>query len=154
MADTRTGRHQPDEDELGPVDFLAVEFPGGRITAPGFELLLSLARQGAIRILDVEFIVKDAAGRTRTAEPGELSDSGGADLSEWAGASSGLLDEADVSQVAAAIGPGATAAVIVYENRWILALADAWRRDGARLIADGGISAGDLVAALDATERP
>jgi hypothetical protein len=89
----------------------------------------------------VEFIVKDSAGQTRTAEAGELGGPDGTDLSAWAGASSGLLDEADVSQVAAAIEPGATAAVIVYENRWILALADAWRRDGARLIADGGISA-------------
>jgi hypothetical protein len=42
---------------------------------------------------------------------------------------------------------------VVYENRWILGLADAWRRDGARLIEDGGIPADDLVAALDATER-
>ncbi|HEX3512477.1 MAG TPA: DUF6325 family protein [Trebonia sp.] len=145
--------HKPDEDELGPVDFLAVEFPGGRVTAPGFKQLLALARQGTIRVLDVEFLVKDSAGRTRKAEAGELGGSDGVDLSAWAGASSGLLDDADVAQIAAAIGPGATAAVIVYENRWILGLADAWRRDGARLIADGGISADDLVAALDATER-
>lgn len=143
---------QPDTDELGPVDFLAVEFPGGRITAPGFEQLLSLARQGTIRILDVEFVVKDSAGNTRKAVVSELHGTDGTDLSAWVGASSGLLDETDVRQLAAAIEPGAAAAFIVYENRWILGLADAWRRDGARLIADGGISAEDLVAALDATE--
>lgn len=39
------------------------------------------------------------------------------------------------------------------ENRWVLSLADTWRRQGARLIADGGISADDLMDALDATER-
>lgn len=149
----RPDERQPDEDELGPVDFLAVEFPGGRITAPGSERLLSLARQGTIRILNVEFVVKDSAGNTRKAEVSELGGAGGTDLSAWAGASSGLLDQADVSQLAATIEPGAAAVVIVYENRWILGLADAWRRDGARLIADGGISADDLVAALDATER-
>jgi hypothetical protein len=149
----RSSEHEPDEDELGPVDFLAVEFPGGHVTAPGFEQLLSLARQGTIRVLDVEFVVKDSAGNTRKAEAGELGGADGVDLSAWAGASSGLLDDADVGQIAAEIGPGAVAAVIVYENRWILRLADAWRRDGARLIADGGISADDLVAALDATER-
>ena len=48
--------------------------------------------------------------------------------------------------------PGSVAAVVIYENRWVLGLVDAWRRDGARLIADGGISASDIVAALDATE--
>jgi len=55
-------------------------------------------------------------------------------------------------EIAAAIQPGSVAAVIVYENRWVLSLVDTWRRDGARFIADGGISASDVVAALDATE--
>jgi hypothetical protein len=147
-----SGERQPGEDELGPVDFLAVEFPGGRLTAPGFEQLLSLARQGTIRILDAEFVIRDSTGKTRKADVSELGGMNGSDLGAWAGASSGLLDEADVSQLAAEIEPGSIAAVIVYENRWILSLADAWRRDGARLIADGGIPAADLVAALDATE--
>jgi hypothetical protein len=149
---TRSDVRQPDEDELGPVDFLVVEFPGGHITAPGFEQLLSLADRGTIRILDMEFVVKDSGGSIRKAEVSELGRADGTDLSAWAGASSGLLDETDLRQLAATIEPGAAAAVIVYENRWILGVADAWRRDGARLIADGGISAEDLVAALDATE--
>ena len=143
----------PDDDELGPVDYLAVEFPDGRISASGFEQLLSLARQGTIRILDAEFIVKDAAGNARKIDAAELGGSAGASLSDWAGASSGLLDDADVSHVSAEIQPGAAAAVIVYENRWILGLADTWRREGARLIEDGVIPADELVAALDATER-
>ena len=83
----------------------------------------------------------------------ELGTSAAVDLSAWAGASSGLLDDSDVGEIAAAIQPGSAAAVIVYENRWVLGLVDAWRREGARLIADGGISAGDVVTALDATER-
>ena len=147
-----TNEYQPDEDELGPVDFLAVEFPDGRISGSGFAALLSLADQGTIRILDAEFIIKDAAGNARKAEVAELGGSASADISAWIGASSGLLDDADVSHVAAEIQPGAAAAVIVYENRWILSLADAWRRDGARLIASGGLSADEIVAALDAAE--
>jgi Family of unknown function (DUF6325) len=142
----------PDDDELGPVDYLAVEFPDGRISTSGFEQLLSLARQGTIRILDAEFIIKDAAGNARKADAAEVGGSAGADISAWAGASSGLLDDDDVSHVSAEIQPGAAAAVIVYENRWVLRLADTWRREGARLIEDGGIPADDLVAALDATE--
>jgi hypothetical protein len=143
----------PPDDELGPVDFIVVGFPDGHITAPGFEQLLFLASQGTIRILDVEFVVKDATGAARRVEASELGNPDGIDLSAWAGASSGLLDQADVALIEAAIEPGAIAAVIVYENRWILGLADAWRREGARLIADGGIPADELVSALDATER-
>ena len=139
-------------DELGPIDFLAIEFPGAHISAPGFEQLLSLADQGVIDILDLEFITKDPAGNASKVDIGELANPDGVDLSVWAGASSGLLDRADVDEIAAEIQPGSVAAVIVYENRWVLSLVNTWRRSGARFIADGGISASDVVAALDATE--
>ena len=141
-----------DGDELGPVDFLAIEFPGGRLTAAGFEQLLSLADQGVIDILDLEFVGKDAAGNASKLDIGELANPDAVDLSAWAGASSGLLDRTDVDEIAAEIQPGSVAAVIVYENRWVLSLVNTWRRSGARFIADGGISASDVVAALDATE--
>ena len=143
----------PDQDDdLGPIDFLAVEFPGERISAPGFEQLLSLADQGVIDILDLEFIAKDSAGGASKVDVDELSNPDAVDLSAWKGASSGLLDRTDVDEIAAAIQPGSVAAVIVYENRWVLSLVNTWRRDGARFIADGGVSASDVVAALDATE--
>ena len=140
------------DDELGPIDFLAIEFPGAHISAPGFEQLLSLADQGVIDILDLEFIGKDSAGNASKVDVTELANPDGVDLSAWKGASSGLLDRTDVDEIAAQIQPGSVAAVIVYENRWVLSLVSTWRRDGARFIADGGISAGDIIAALDATE--
>jgi len=142
----------PDDDELGPIDFLAVEFPGGRITTGGFERLLALADGGVIGILDVEFVASNGDGNARKVDVQELSNLGGADLGAWTGASSGLLDDSDLQQIAAAIRPGSVAAVVVYENRWVFSVVDAWRREGASLIADGGLSADELVAALDATE--
>ena len=141
-----------DNDELAPVDFLAIEFPDGRLTAPGFEQLLSLADQGVIEILDMEFIVKDAGGQSKKVDVWEFAVPAGVDLTAWAGASSGLLDNSDVDEISAAMQPGSVAVVVIYENRWVLGLVDSWRRDGARLIAEGGLSAADIVAALDATE--
>ena len=142
----------PDDDELGPIDFLAVEFPGARITTGGFERLLALADGGVIGILDVEFVASNGDGNARKVDVQELGNLGGADLGAWTGASSGLLDDSDLQQIAAAIRPGSIAAVVVYENRWVFSVVDAWRREGASLIADGGLSADELVAALDATE--
>ena len=143
----------PDQDDdLAPIDFLAIEFPGAHISAPGFERLLSLADQGVISILDLEFITKNSAGVAQKVDVADLANPDGVDLSAWAGAASGLLDRADVDEIATAIKPGSVAAVIVYENRWVLGLVNTWRRDGARFIADGGISASDIVTALDATE--
>jgi len=141
-----------DDDELGPVDFFAIEFPDGRLTASGFEKLLSLADRGVVEILDMEFIAKDADGKSKKVDAWEFAVPHGVDLAAWAGASSGLLDDSDVSEISEAMQPGSVAVVVIYENRWVLGLVDAWRRDGARLIADGGISASDIVAALDATE--
>jgi hypothetical protein len=98
--------HEPDPtDELGPIDFLAIEFPGRHIGAAGFEQLLSLADQGVIDILDLEFITKDSAGHASKVDVGELSQPGTADLSAWKGASSGLLDRSDVDEIAIAIQP-------------------------------------------------
>jgi hypothetical protein len=51
----------PDDDELGPIDFLAVEFPDARITSAGFERLLALADGGVIGILDMEFVSHEPA---------------------------------------------------------------------------------------------
>jgi hypothetical protein len=53
------------DDELGPVDILAIEFPGGRLTSPGFEQLLSLSDQGVVEILGMEFITEDADGKSK-----------------------------------------------------------------------------------------
>jgi Family of unknown function (DUF6325) len=139
-------------DELGPVDFLAIEFPGGQLTATGFEKLLSLADQGVVDILDMEFIARDADGTSKKIDVWEFAVPEGVDLSAWAGASSGLLDDSDVAQISAAMQSGSVSVVVIYENRWVLGLVDAWRRDGGRLIASGGLSADDIVAALDATE--
>ena len=144
---------QPESaEELGPVDYLAIEFPGGRLTAAGFERLLSLVDQGVVDILDMEFITKDADGKTDKVDVWEFAVPDGVDLSAWAGASSGLLDDADVGLISEAMQPGSVAVAVIYENRWVLGLVDAWRRDGARLIVDGGLSADDIIAALDATE--
>jgi hypothetical protein len=100
----------------------------------------------------MEFITKDADGKSKKVDVWEFAVPDGVDLSAWAGASSGLLDEQDVGEISAAMQPGSVAVVVIYENRWVLGLVDAWRRDGARMIANGGLSAADIVAALDAAE--
>lgn len=141
-----------DGDELGPVDFLAIEFPRRQLTSPGFEQLLALADQGVVGILDMEFITKDADGRSQKVDIWEFAVPEGVDLSAWAGASSGLIDDSDVAEISAAMRPGSVAVVVIYENRWVLGLVDTWRRAGARLIGSGGLAAGDVVAALDAAE--
>jgi Family of unknown function (DUF6325) len=138
-----------DQEQLGPIEFLAVEFPDGQPGGEGFDVLLDLALRDVIRILDVEFVAKDADGNASLVTTDAIP---GLDLSAWEGASSGLLDAADIEQVTANMAAGGIAVVVVFESRWVTRLVDAWRARGARLIAEGGIPASDLIDALDATE--
>ena len=142
----------PPDDELGPMEYLAVEFPGGRITGDGFGVLLDLVDRGFLRILDLEFVAKSPDGGVAVVDAGSLDTEPGLDLSPFQGASSGILDRSDLDDVGGTIGPGSVAAVLVYEELVILPLIAAWQRGGARVIAEGQISPEDIVLALDATE--
>jgi hypothetical protein len=140
-----------DLQEMGPIDYLVVEFPGSRMSGEGLPLLVDLVDRGVIRILDLVFIRKlpdGAVMRVDLTAPGD----GGADLAVFEGASSGLLDQEDIDAAAGAIEPGSSAALLVYENRWAAPLATALRRGGAQLVAGGRIPVQAVLAALDATE--
>ncbi|MFJ8662104.1 DUF6325 family protein [Streptomyces sp. NPDC093795] len=141
-----------DISEMGPVDYLVLEFPGNRTTGEGMSRLLDLVDQRIIRILDLSFIRKDAAGSVSGLEIADLDGDGELDLAVFDGASSGLLDESDLREAAAALEPDNSACVLVYENLWAAPLATALRRSGARLVAGGRIPVQDLLATLEALE--
>ncbi|MBV9338208.1 MAG: hypothetical protein JO243_20155 [Solirubrobacterales bacterium] len=140
------------DELLGPIDYLAVEWPGQHVTGEGFELLYNLVERGIIRVLDLEFIAKAPDGTVRKVALGDLEHAGEIDITIWDGASSGLLDQSDIDEVAAAIEPGSLAGVLVYENVWAVPMWTALERSSARLIGAGRIASDDLVKALDATE--
>jgi len=141
---------QQDVADMGPIDYLIVEFPGSRMTGEGMPLLVELVEDGVIRILDLVFIQKGADGSVAAVEFRELGDQ--AELTVFEGASSGLLDQGDLDEAGAALEPGNSAAVIVYENLWAAPLARALRRGGAQMVAGGRIPVDALMASLDATE--
>ena len=135
-------------DILGPVDCIAVEFPGGVITGVGFRLVMKMVRAGAIRVLDLEFIAKDADGSLSRVALKDVVHGGDTDITVWDGAASGLLDEDDFAQVGAAIAPGSLAGILVYENAWAVPLLTALDESTARLIGWERIAADDVLAAL------
>lgn len=108
--------------------------------------------RGLIRILDLTFIRKDADGTVTGLEIGDLTGDGELDLTVFEGASSGLLGQDDLEEAAAALAPGNSAGVLVYENLWAAPFAAALRRGGAELVASGRIPVPAVLAALDATE--
>lgn len=141
-----------DLDEMGPVGYLVVEFPGNRMTGEGFPILLDLVDRGLIRILDLVFVRKDADGTLSMLELSDLDRDGEMNLALFQGASSGLLDEDDLSDAGKVLEPGSSAGILIYENRWAAPFASALRRGGAQLIASGHIRLEAIAASLDATE--
>jgi hypothetical protein len=136
-------------DELGPVDYVIVEFPAGqrRFTGEGVDELLRLHDAGTIRIMDVVILQKGDNGTVMAQELGDL-----ADLGEFQRIEAELvqtLAEEDVEHLAAAMEPGSVAAVLVYENLWAAAFASAMRRAGGQLIANGRIPIQAIIAASE-----
>ena len=135
-------------DELGPIDYAVLEWPVG--SAPSGEaapLIVDLVDRGIIRIIDIAFIAKGEDGSVAALDLGSFSSDDA--FAEFDGASSGLLGDDDLEEAGAALEPGETAAVIVWENRFLAPIAAALRRSGGQLVATGRIPAGDLIAALD-----
>ncbi|MHA6793868.1 DUF6325 family protein [Pseudonocardia bannensis] len=139
-------------DEMGPIDYLVVEFPGGRMTGEGLPLLVDLVERDIIRILDLVFLAKDADGTVAALEIDDADALADLDLSIFEGARSGLLDADDITEAADVLEPGSAAGIIVYENRWAAPLARALRRTGAQLVAGGRIPVQALLASLDTVE--
>lgn len=139
-----------DLDELGPVDYLVVEFPADR-QPDGSALphLVDLVERGIIRVLDLCFIRRDPDGTTVGINIADLDLQGDVDVTLFAEAASGLLDDEDLAEAGSALEPGCSAAVLVYENRWAAPFAIALRRNGAQLVANGRIPVQALLASLD-----
>lgn len=138
-------------NEMGPIDYLLVEWPGRQPTGEAMPHLIDLVDRGLVRILDLAFVTKGEDGSIAGLEIADLGDVG-AEFAVFEGASSGLLSDDDLAEAGGALEPGASAALLVYENRWAAPFAAAVRRSGGQLVASGRIPVQDVLAALDAAE--
>jgi len=138
--------------EMGPIDYVILEWPEGQmLTGDVMPRIVDLVDRGIVRILDIQFIAKDADGSVVALDFAQLADSAPG-LSDFEGASSGLLSADDLTEAAAALEPGTAAAVLVWENSWAAPVAAALRRSGGELVASGRIPVQAILESLDATE--
>jgi hypothetical protein len=137
-------------DSLGPIDYLVVEFPAGASSFTGemVEELVALVEGGLIRLVDVLILFKDENGEVDAMELSDVEDLGPLQALEVELAE--LLAEEDVLHLAAAMEPGSTAGVLIWENLWAAPFASAARRAGGQLIADGRIPIQAIIASIEA----
>jgi hypothetical protein len=137
--------------EMGPIDYLLVEWPGRQPTGEAMPHLIDLVDRGLIRILDLAFIAKSEDGSVAALEISDLGDEVEA-FAAFEGASSGLLSDEDIGEAGAALEAGTSAALLVFENLWAAPFAAAVRRSGGQMVASGRIPIQALIAALDEAE--
>jgi len=140
-------------DQLGPVDYIVVEFPAGasNFTGEMAKELLALVDSGTIRLIDILILTKKEDGSVEATELSDVGELGPlhaveAELAE-------LLAADDVDHLAAAMEPGSTAGVLIWENLWAAPFASAARRSGGQLIANGRIPIQAIIASIEADEE-
>jgi hypothetical protein len=133
--------------EMGPIDYVVLEWPHDVTPRHLAEHIIGLVDRGIIRVLDIAFIAKDTDGNVVAVD---VTDDDA--LAPFQGASSGILGDDDLQEAGDALEPGTAAAVLIWENRWAAPLAVALRESGAQLIASGRIPVQAVLASLEAAE--
>ena len=136
-------------DELGPVDYIVVEFPGSKFNGEIAPALGDLVERGTIKVLDIVFVKKDADGTLEGLEMSDLDPGELGEIEKLEVDIAHLLSEDDIVNVAEAIEPGSSAAILVWENAWAAPFASAVRRAGGQLVASGRIPIQALIAAVE-----
>lgn len=152
MTDQVTEQLGETVDELGPVDWIVVEFPGRRFKGEIAPVLDDPAARGIIRVLDLLPIWKDENGSLEYFELSDLDESEIGTLRLYGTALAMLLSEEDVEAVAAAVEPASNAALLVWENSWA-PFASGVRHAGGQLAAGGRVPVQALLAAIEADEN-
>ena len=137
-------------DELGPVDYVLLEFPAGaqHFTGEVVDELTRLSEAGTIRILDLLVLQKNADGTVDALEIDDLAEQ--AEIRVFETQIAEILAADDVDMIAVAMEPDSVAGVLVYENSWAAPFASAARRAGAQLVATGRIPIQAIAASIEA----
>jgi hypothetical protein len=137
-------------DELGPVDWIVVEFPEPKFTGEVAPILKDLADRELIRVLDLIFLTRDREGEYEIFEASDMDESEIGELRAYERELAMVLSEQDVMDLVETIEPGTSAAVLVWENLWAAPFGSAVRRAGGQLAASGRIPIQAVIAAVEA----
>jgi hypothetical protein len=138
--------------DVGPIDYLVVQFPNAVFTGEALNALVDLVDRGIIRILDLRAAIVGENGEWTAMALSDIDGDGELDLAIFSGVESGLLDDDDLAQGAGLAGPGDAVAVLLYENTWAGPFVTALRNKNAEVIASGRIPADEVIAALESLE--
>ncbi len=138
-----------DREIHGPIDFILLEFPAGAGTGGVVDALTDLLDRGVVALYDIMVVSKGQDGSHARID---LTDAAADGFGALAGAQSGLFDDTDLDEAAAALEPNTVALLIAYENLWAVPFVTAAVEAGGQAVAGERIPAQVLIDALDSTE--
>ena len=140
--------------ELGPIDYLVVEFPKDKADFSGAMAgeLKKLTEGGVIEVLDMIFVKKEADGTYDAVEAREYIDDEVGALREFGAELAEILAEEDVEAIAEALEPETVAVILVWENTWAAPFAASIRHSGGQLVANGRIPMQAILALVEDAE--
>jgi hypothetical protein len=141
-----------DEPDIGPIDFMLIEFPGSQFNGDIAPELARLVDEGLIRILELMLITKGEDGSVVAIDAADIEHPDLYVLAPLASGTLGVVTDEDIGIAAEALEPGSSAGLLVWENLWAIPTVNAVRRAGGQLVASGRIPAQDLIEALEAAE--
>jgi hypothetical protein len=120
-------------DDIGPVEYLIVAFPGNQFRGEIAPALADLVETGTIRIIDIAFVGKDENGDVTAFELSDLDPEVRKGLENLGATSGGLFNEEDLMAAGEELDPNSSAALLVWENIWAKPVAEAIRNAGGEL---------------------
>jgi len=126
---------------VGPVEYIAIGFPGNKFSGEIIPAIKELQDSGTIRVLDLVLITKDADGNAAAVELAEASPETQATFAALGVENKNLLGEEDFEDIASALDPNSTAALMIWENVWAARFAESLRNADGVLVANGRIPA-------------
>jgi Family of unknown function (DUF6325) len=122
-------------DEIGPVDYAVIAFPGNQFNGDIAPALADLVEAGTIRLIDAAFVSKDENGDISSFEVTELAPDVRDRLDALNLEVQGLVNEQELQAIGQELEANSSAALLVWENTWARKVAQKMRDAGGVLIA-------------------
>ncbi len=126
---------------VGPVEYIAIAFPGNKFSGEIIPAIRELQESGTIRVLDLVIISKDGEGNVAAIELSDASPETQATFAVLGVENKNLLGQEDFEDIGGALEPNSTAALMIWENTWAAEFAKSLRNADGILIANGRIPA-------------
>ena len=138
---------------IGPVEVLAVEFPGNKFSGEILPALTDLVEAGIVRIIDLVFITKDADGNVASLEVSALPPRS-RPCSRRPAPMRPTSSTRRTSRVSSMLDPNSSVGLLVFENVWAARFTESLRNADGKLLMNVRIPHQVVVEALEAAFGP